>query len=155
MGTALIGLAGVIVGALIAGVTDYFFERRRESAEDAIARRLVAEEVQGVWLHLRLLVDHRTTPRYPLGVGETASEFLPTRAWEANRRTLARTLDDSTWWKLALVAHAAARLRMAFALDTPERPLNNDEIARFDDLSETAREVFPILAPGRAIDEDP
>ncbi len=44
---------------------------------------------------------------------------------------------------------------MAFALDTPGRPLSGEEVERLDDYSGWARDAFPRLVPGRAVDDDP
>lgn len=154
MSTAAWGFIGVILGALIAGGIDFLAQRRREQAAMKVARRLVAIEVQTLWMNFHLLLDAGTTPTFPFGL-DAADQFLPTESWESHRDVLARGLDDTTWGRIALLTHAASRLRMMLARDTQGRALSAEESERYSDLAETAKLVYRSLMDGTEIDADP
>jgi hypothetical protein len=140
----IITLAAVIVGALIAGGLDFFFEARREKADLRQAKRLVGDEIQTIWVNLTALADARTAPTYPLGA-ETADAFLPTIAWEANKTTLARHLSDDDWEELPVLMHAATRLRLMYAKGQAGRVLSNEEVEQCEDLAQTASTLYKTL----------
>jgi hypothetical protein len=147
---AIFGLIGVALGGLITWGIQFFFEQRRN--EDAVrqAKRLVAEELQTIWLNLKNLADAGTAPTYPYGVD---LDLLPTVAWEANKTTLARHLSDDDWNELPTLMHAAFRLQQLYVRGEHGRPLTRDEIERNRELAATASELYSRLRDGRQIDD--
>jgi hypothetical protein len=83
-----------------------------------LAKRLVAEELQTIAMHLDLLIQNGLTP--PIENTERRLKFMPTTAWEANKETLAGkgVLSDDDWQSTAALFHAVANLRVVI-LDEP------------------------------------
>jgi hypothetical protein len=86
---ALIGLFGVLVGAMVTSGVAYLGDRNHRIADDRTARRLVANEVS-------VDVDKLN--------GVVAFGRLPTPIetveWDSNKSTLARYLTDTQWYRV-------------------------------------------------------
>jgi hypothetical protein len=87
---ALFGFIGVIVGALLAGASQYVLLRRRERAEARVARRLVAWELENL--------DHLL---YTAGRFAFDSQTFSTAAFSRYQDVLARELPDAEWLEVA------------------------------------------------------
>jgi hypothetical protein len=87
---ALVGFAGVIVGAALAGVFEYAFRRRSEVGESRAASRLMLQELMAlVWTTPE--TQHDQAERRPYDFSG------PLETWRENRGTLARTLTNEEW----------------------------------------------------------
>jgi hypothetical protein len=84
MTAALIGLIGVVAGALLAGLANYEVERRKRLDAARAAGLLIADELQVAVRRLK---------------SATADEWwageLPTEAWKTNLKDLVHVLPDS------------------------------------------------------------
>lgn len=100
MGQALIGLAGVIVGALLSGGATYVMARRAEARRARAAARLLEGELRPAarWLHaFRAALALAATEHD--AVGELL--LLPDpRLWDDNKSMLADVLKADDWYAL-------------------------------------------------------
>jgi hypothetical protein len=144
---ALVGLLGVAVGGVITWAVEFFFERRREQADLRQAKRLIAEELQTVWIDFDNLARDRRTPTSLVD----PEAFLPTQAWQAHKATLARHLSDREWQELPLVAHAAGRLRVIYLGGERGRALTSEDVKWCADLRDAASRVYTSIT-GRPVE---
>jgi hypothetical protein len=105
VGTAVLTLVGVVVGAAGTGWVTFLLNRRAEHAELREARRLVALEIGAAAVDL---VGVAETPKYKI-VEDEALRALP--LWMSERRILVRRLDDHTWELLAVFFLRVAALK--------------------------------------------
>jgi hypothetical protein len=121
--SAIFGLVGVIVGAVVTGAVDVFMEYRRKQGAVFKAKRLVGEELQTIWMHLDGLIDRGTTPM-PLS-DERRAAFMPTRAWDTFKETLAQkgVISNDDWVQLSTALHAVTSLRVMILDEPPRTPL--------------------------------
>jgi hypothetical protein len=85
---ALIGLAGVLIGALVTSGVAYLGDRAHRAADAKTAKRLIAAEIR---------VDTNTLVFFS-AYGKLNGYPLPrTVAWDTQAPNLARYTDDSTW----------------------------------------------------------
>jgi hypothetical protein len=90
---AIIGLVGVIVGAVVTAGLDWLRQSRREAAEAIVARRLVGLELT---LALNMLrIAHADGRWWPDAIR------LRTDAWEAHKSILAASMPEQEWSMLA------------------------------------------------------
>src|SRR5439155_11305763 len=124
MFAALIGVAGVFVGAVIALMQAWFFERRRERLAARAARRLVAEEMTTLAADATAA---RQLDRVEVGGGRNidirvwrrgAGPFM-VEEWPRYRELLASAVTDQVWVELIEIYEAAARLREDLVASAP------------------------------------
>lgn len=84
---AIFGLVGVVVGAVVTGGVDLVLEKLRERTERRRMRRLIAGELQTLWVQLDVAVAEGVTPRVPI------SDYLPDDVWLSSRPLLASAVD--------------------------------------------------------------
>jgi hypothetical protein len=149
---AIFGLVGVVVGALVTGGVDFFLEWRRTDAEKKRVRRLVAGELQFLWVQLGITLETGTTPRVPLSTFE--GRFLPDDLWLANRATLASALDDEQYGDLAGRYAAIDLFRRAQDELGPGAPLGTNLMTQAKDLQEHVEDAYEGLT-GMTLGEEP
>jgi hypothetical protein len=120
--TALIGLAGVVIGGLITGGIDYFLEWRREERALRQAKRLVALELETLRVHLELLVEENKVPSRP-ALGQVGF-FLATEAWDAHKNLLAALLSDQEWRFVSAPYDVLPAVKLLIGAAEPETPVN-------------------------------
>src|SRR5437868_11255753 len=94
MEVALIGLAGVVLGAASTGWVSWLFARRSEQAELRQARRRVATELGRIAQDLGVIIKAQRA--------NTLDGFLLTNVWREEERSLARNVRDDEWERLSL-----------------------------------------------------
>ena len=89
---ALIGLAGVLIGALITAGITYLGDRARRTGDERTAKRLIASEIY---------TDSRTLI-YVAAWGKLHGHPQPrSLAWDTQAATLARYVNEPTWSAVA------------------------------------------------------
>jgi hypothetical protein len=124
--TAIFGLVGVIVGAVVTGVVDLYMEHRRKVAAVFLAKRLVSDDLVTIWVHVDgLILSGRTPDR---ASPEARARFMPTAAWETHKETLGQkeVLTDDDWTSLSSVFHSVESLRVFVLEEPPNTPLSPD-----------------------------
>jgi hypothetical protein len=89
---ALIGLAGVLIGALVTAGVTYLGDRNHRIEENRTAQRLVANEIRGDVHDLLWIWDHGT-----VGKGHQTR----TGQWLSEGPILARYVGESQWTKVS------------------------------------------------------
>lgn len=84
---ALIGLAGVLIGALVAAGTTYWFDRDHRIGDERTAKRLLAHEIH---VDTGILIE-------AAAYGKLRGPQPAIDAWRSQAGTLARHLDDDVW----------------------------------------------------------
>ena|SRR6266566_6496769 len=87
---ALVGLAGVLIGALVTSGISYLGNRAHRIADERTAKRLVANEISHD--SYRLL--------FVSGYGFITGAMPQTLQWQTEAPTLARYIDAPTWSKV-------------------------------------------------------
>lgn len=144
MAQAIFGLVGVLVGALITGGGDFLMERRRESRAFRRSKRLVAEELHTIWVHMTLLVEDGRTPTAMND--QTAARFLPTETWAAHREVLADDrLSDDVWNVLPTLFSNAESLRF-YLLSLPSgTPIPPEQLRIVAESAEQVAATYTYL----------
>jgi hypothetical protein len=115
--TALVGLLGVLVGAVVQGAREFVLARRQERGATVAAARLVNAELARAGLILAAARNERAWPMLN-ALGEP-------HAWEAQKNALALHLDDDDWPK---VVWAYTQLDTVMLLhDSPDKPPEIDD----------------------------
>jgi hypothetical protein len=116
MGSAVVGLVGVIVGALLSGSTAFLMARRGEAQQARAAARLLEAELRSVAGNLHLLIASlKVTDNYA-----DLRELLrlpPQTAWDGHKPLLAATLGATEWYAVAAAYESIDTLRAASATD--------------------------------------
>jgi hypothetical protein len=91
-----------------------------------LAKRLVAEELQSIAMHLDLLLANGVTP--PTESAERRAKFMPTATWETHKEVLAGkgVLSDDDWQATAALFHSVAGLRMVIVEEPAGTHLSAD-----------------------------
>jgi hypothetical protein len=114
---ALIGLVGVIVGALLAGATTYLHARREDARHRRAAARLLEAELRLAagkleWLRRSLkphaLMDVKAHERR--AALEKFADGITDDLWRAHRHTLAEVLSAEDWYALVRAYDALGAL---------------------------------------------
>jgi hypothetical protein len=111
MGPAIIGLIGVIIGAMLSGSLTLLTKRRSDRQQARAAARLLESELRSVTQDLYLLGDSL--------VADTAIDpqvFLnlpPTTSWDTYRSSLAALLTNDEWYAVATAYESIEALRGA------------------------------------------
>jgi hypothetical protein len=153
--TAVATLLAVVIGGGITYLTQSRLDDRRASREAAresaaantelrVAKRLLLEELDTIALHYKSLVDRSQYPQ-PLSPARGAL-FLPTTAWEDNKRTLAAALSDDEWGALTPFMHTVSRARVLVLEATPRQPIEADRLIEFENGMELANGLYKMLA---------
>ncbi len=142
MDQAIIGLMGVLVGAVITIGANYLLAVRKEKAEgdkDKLSRaielktaaRLIANEFLGAHVAATTLVDEK----------RWVHEKLPLDAWRRDSRVLARELPFSDWNAVNLAAWAVKDFR-----NFTTAPRSSDNAS--DAMAETGKPVLRDINAG-------
>jgi hypothetical protein len=150
--TAIFGLIGVVVGAVVTGGVDFILEKRREDAEQKRARRLIAGELQLVAVHLEQASEQPATPR--VRISDFQGQFLPDEVWLASRTQLASALDDKQYVDLAGIYAAVAMLRLSLDELGPLRPVPKRLKQQAGVLREKVAEAYAELVGMQLETED-
>ena len=116
MDTALVGLAGVLVGALITGGFNFLVALRKERADAAAERkrhdvevrraaRLIDDDLHAAAAAARWCVEHKVFPVQELTT-------LGTLGWQQYRVVLASELSDIDWQSVTVAVAAIDALQM-------------------------------------------
>ncbi|MDQ3935294.1 MAG: hypothetical protein M3340_11775 [Actinomycetota bacterium] len=106
---AVVGLVGVVIGAVVNGVAQYLVQRRRELYELRSHARLVGADLHRAEGIVRQLAE-RPMDRPP-GVGDE----LASPAWVEGRGVLARGLQDPQWTAVREAFDGIAQFRRGLA----------------------------------------
>jgi hypothetical protein len=110
MGAAIVGLVGVLVGAIVSGGATYLMARRAERRKARAAAWLVKDELERVETELRrwhkMLVEPIRRDMVGLVIPERIAVnqllTLPEPAvWDEHKPMLAETLETKHWYALA------------------------------------------------------
>ena len=115
---AVFGLFGVIVGALTASASTWFFTRRREKREGQVATRLVREDV----------ILSGSTLENVLRSGWWPELALPLEYWREHRSMLAGYLSASDWEQVAIAMGSVERTEVMFASISGGKPIASGDI---------------------------
>ena len=127
--TAVFGIVGVIVGAIVTGGTQLFIDRRKEQRAVARAKRLVAGELLQARLILRVL--HKAQ-RWP-SPGVLA--LLSTDAWQEHSFYLS-LLDPTVWDNLVGLYAEFATLRVVASAFAPGDAIETGTLATMRSIDE-------------------
>lgn len=125
---ALVGVVGVIVGALLAGVNAFAVERAKDRRRARASARLLESELWQIAGRARLLAaelrehDHRTDAWYR--AAEALVELPSAELWLDHRDVLAETLPDTSWHAVA-GAYQRVELLRSQTRDTVARVSSN------------------------------
>jgi hypothetical protein len=131
--TAIFGLVGVVVGAVVTGGVQVFLDRRKE--RDAIGRS--KRMVSGELFQARIVLQSIALVGPP-AVNVDLNEMLPISAWQTRGPQLARVLPESVW-NLAVVVYAElilTRATIATFSQREKRLLDPKEIEWLDETVE-------------------
>jgi hypothetical protein len=106
--TGVFTLLGAAIGIALGGVVDAVLESRRESLLVRQSKRMVAEELNLVCMHLSHFVDAR---KYPTSMGSETAPLFPNLIWLEHRATLAKGLDDDEYKVLSRVSASVTYFR--------------------------------------------
>jgi hypothetical protein len=90
--TGVFALVGVVIGALVAGIVQAYFELRGERSDERQAKRIVTGELMQNYLRLTTMVDSGRAPSrdfQPMVVSDSA--------WREYGPTLARHMDGDAF----------------------------------------------------------
>jgi hypothetical protein len=137
---AVVGLAGVVLGALISGILDWRHDTRREGRRVRSAARLLRSDLFIVSRVLRNGIARREVPGF-IGLG------LP--SWREQRDVLADALDDDAW---SLVSAGCSRVQaLADAQELAPRwsrgRLKEEDIPRLDKALSDVVLAYEALGP--------
>ena len=122
MGTAIIGLVGVVVGAVVTGALDWLMTRREDRTQLRVALRLVCTD-----LHKAIAV---TAPVARSGAWGPERDSLVPHAYEKHAGALARSLAPASWKKLEGAVLGMQRLdSIRRAMFEDDREASSDEMA--------------------------
>ena len=142
--TAVFGLVGVVIGALVSGGVSLFLEQCREANSIATAKRLVLDELHTIWSHLRMLAEHQVTP-LELSA-EEAFRFLPTNDWSTYREALAnpRAFSDYRWIALSNFMGGIEAERLIILREAPLSPI--PPAAKIDQALDLAADLYETMS---------
>jgi hypothetical protein len=134
--SGIISLGGVLLGGLLAPLTQLFLERKRERRAAYRARLVVGAELLHAELILLSVYKRGAWPPF-----EELDAFLPTSAWRENRSSLAGMLDEDLFSQLVLAYGLLEqdRSRFAHANRMPSTPPIPVEVA--NGLKESASDL--------------
>lgn len=89
MTTGVFALVGVVIGALVSGIVQAYFELRRERSDVRQAQRLVAGELAQNYLRMAFMLERDSVP-----TGGVETMFLSDSAWREYGPTLARHVKE-------------------------------------------------------------
>jgi hypothetical protein len=106
----LFSLGGVLLGGLLAPLTQLFLERKRERRVADRAKLLVAGELLQAQMILRTVSDGVHWPPF-----EDLDALLPTSAWRENRSNIAGMVNEDLWVQLVMAYSVLEIDRSRFA----------------------------------------
>jgi hypothetical protein len=100
---AIFGLVGVIIGALLTGLSNYLFARRKDRLAARVAARLVRDDLYAVasWVE-----DGITQGKWPVNVGSCIDIGI----WKEQRIHIATVTEYSDYAKVAQAIVSVGRL---------------------------------------------
>jgi hypothetical protein len=113
MTTAIFGLVGVVVGALVTGVVSWLLERRKEKAEAVAAARLLKPEVTAAVADVTSTLDEG---RWPIAYRPMWRE-----SWATYRQALVVAMQQRGFDEVATAYARMAQLQSAFSADRAEK----------------------------------
>jgi hypothetical protein len=142
----LVPLLGVVIGALLAPLTQLYLEKKREERAADRAKLLVAGEL----LHAQLALRAASKSQNWLYIEDAnaALALLPSSEWEQNRASLIGHVDENLMDQLTMAYGALMldRMRFVTASKLPgDKPLTPEEAqslkAASDDLGRLRRQL--------------
>jgi hypothetical protein len=133
---AVIGLIGVVVGGILTGGVAYVLERRRETREAQIARRVMRAQFGQA---LKAVDDGLKGKNWPPGwKGKRWSD-----SWVAHRQALAAKISDDDFATLAQGALYMELLQAGF--ETDPRPFGPCDEEFFKRVTQAVRDADDVL----------
>ena len=141
---AIIGLVGVLLGAVISTGANYLLAVRKEAADEAKDRRSQASELKTA----ARLIEHEfqlgktaavflaEKKRWPLGLAEK-----PLRAWEKYKSVLALEVTKQDWNAIVIAALSVENLASVIAM-----PRADDKVS--DVISESSKPALSDIEAG-------
>jgi hypothetical protein len=133
---ALFGLIGVVVGGVLTGAVAYVLERRRETREARIARRVMRAQFGQA---LKAVDDGLKGKNWPPGWRDKRWSD----SWVAHRQALAAKMDDDDFATLAHGALYMELLEVGFRKDP--RPFGPNDEGFFEDVRNFVRDADEVL----------
>lgn len=115
---AVFGFVGVLVGALATAASTWFFTRRRERREEAVAVRLIREDVILAGSTLENVLRNGWFPEFN----------LPLEDWREHRASLAEHLELEEWNRVADAMGYLNRIEVMLNSVGNGEPIEPDEI---------------------------
>lgn len=109
--TGLFSLGGVLLGALMTPIVQFWLERKREQRAADRAKLLIAGELLQVQLFLRTASEGKEWPQW-----EDVSAVLPTSAWQENKSILIEHITEDLWNQLVIAYAGLEHDRLRFTL---------------------------------------
>ena len=106
----LFSLGGVLLGALLTPLTQFFLEWTRERRAANRAKLLIAAELLQAQMILRTVSESEHWP--PI---EDLDAFLPTSAWRENRSSIAGKVSEDLWVQIVMAYSLLEHDRSRFA----------------------------------------
>ena len=147
MGEAVIGLIGVVVGALLSGSATFLMARRQEARQAQAAARLLEAELRSAAGDLILL-------RASLQVANNYADLRgqlrlpPQPAWKEHKPLLAVVLTPSEWYAVAAAYESIDSLRAASSRD--EFFINDGRAVYHEAIRELLLELAETVQAGAA-----
>jgi hypothetical protein len=149
MTAAIFGLVGVVVGAVLSGLTQWWLEARRERHRFGVARRIVGAEMHNLSTQLDQIAQVAAVPARQT---QGSDRLLPSTAWDTHRDSLATHLNDSDWWRTAMFYDSVWHLRRRLSESAPLSDLAPDELRTVRGLATAVANLLPTFgAPPAAM----
>src|SRR5205814_1069295 len=100
MAPAIVGLVGVIIGAMLSGALTLLTARRSDKRQARAAGRLLESELRSIAQQLLLMRNDLRMKESPTVLRELF-RLPPTVAWEAHKSLLASLLTTAEWYAVA------------------------------------------------------
>jgi hypothetical protein len=133
---AVFGLIGVVVGGVLTGAVAYVLERRRETREARIARRIMRAQFGQA---LKAVDDGLKGKNWPPGWDDKRWSD----SWVAHRQALAAKMDDDDFATLAHGALYMELLQVGFKKDA--RPFGPRDKGFFEEVRSFVQDADQVL----------
>ena len=142
VGQALIGLLGVVVGAVITGGAGYLMARRAERRARRAALRLIAHEITNLDVQMQPPSSFIADSAVRLDVLSSFSLDL----WTQHRQELAESLDDDDWTAISN-AYSVLELFKSWGEELTIDRITPDRLAIFRDGAAAMRHAAGVSDP--------
>jgi hypothetical protein len=141
--TALIGLAGVILGVVLTGAIAYGIESRRRTKAAEVSSRLIADDFS----YAKAAADGMLEK--DMWVRDTVADLVTVEQWRAERASLAAKATYDDWRDVAVTARVLALIAGFHSrrreTETLSAPLRTEERDALELASRRLEGSLPIL----------